>query len=57
MHRTLASTGLERPVSGGSEDAVVGLRSDADRVRPVLLTWQRAEKRVTDRTLGESGQG
>ena len=48
MHRTLVSTGLERPVSGSSEDASVGLRLDAGGVRPVLLTWQRTEETVSD---------
>ena len=56
VHRTLASTGPERPVSESSEDAGVGLRPDADGVHPVLLTWQRTEETPIDQTLGESGQ-
>ena len=56
VDRTLASTGPARPISGSSEDAGVGLRPDAGRVRSVLLTWQCTEKTVSDRALGESGQ-
>ena len=56
VHRTLALTGPVRLVSGSSEDAGVGLRPDAGGVRPVLLMWQRTEKTVSDRTLGESGR-
>ena len=56
VHRTLASTRPVRPVSGSSEDAGVGLRSDAGRVRLVPLTWQHTEVTVSDRMLGESGQ-
>ena len=33
VHRTLSSTGPERPVSGSSEDAGVGLRPDAGSLR------------------------
>ena len=39
VHRTLVSTGPERPNNGGSEDAGVGLRPDASGVHPILLTW------------------
>ena len=56
VHRTLDSTGPVRPVSGSSEDAGAGLRPDAGGVRSVLLTWQRTEEIVSDRTLGESGR-
>ena len=38
-HRMLVSTGQERPISGSSEDAGVGLRPDAGWVHPVPLTW------------------
>ena len=64
MHRTLVSTRPERPVSGSSEDAGVGLRPDAgslrDRtlegVRLVTLMWQHVEETLSDRMLGESDQ-
>ena len=56
VHRTLASTGPVRPISGSSEDAGIGLGPDADGVRPILLTWKRTEETVSDRTLGESSR-
>ena len=37
VHRTLVSTGPERPVSGSSKDAGVGLRSDAGSLRDRTL--------------------
>ena len=37
MHRTLVSTGPERPISGNSEDAGVGLRPDVDGVLKALV--------------------
>ena len=37
VHRTLVSTRLERPVSGSSEDAGVGLRPDAGSL--VIEHW------------------
>ena len=67
VHRTLVSTGPERPISGSSEDAGVGLRSDAgslsDRtlagcVRSVLTYADvgHTEETLSDRTLGESSR-
>ena len=37
VHRTLVSTGPERPISGNSEDAGVGLRPDVDGVLKALV--------------------
>ena len=54
VDRTLALTGPVRLVGRDSEDAGVDLRPDVGVVHPVLLTWQRTEKRVTDRMLSES---
>ena len=54
--RTLASVGPARPVSRSCKEDGVGLRPDADMVRPVQLTWQRTEESPCDRTLGESGR-
>ena len=56
VHRTLVSTGPERPINGSNDDAGVGLRPDASWLRLVPLMWQRTKKTVSDRTLGESGQ-